>query len=340
MINTRQELLNRARSILLQMALETTSRNKDGLYDFTVGLEDFFTGLLNFLYQRNYVNKNLLKTNYPAIDLSDDGQDESDGRGFAIQVTSTNSRDKLRNTVKTFKDKQLQDKYKYLGFLIVTIEDAVEFTPAEVDEYEKAGFLVYTANVQDIINRISACESLFQLEWVLGYIEANLLGHLQFGLSSMPGQVQEVDFEIVQNFFRLVDPLNDLVCNRSNLERQGRTINEPLYDKLETVGIKLSSQQWNNFSGLRCRHPVLRAHQERVRNIIFTLYLLTRGREWVRRAAPFNYYGQYDAPRNLLTYLPNQKLAPYTLEHLQRIQNLMDQLPMALMGLKNTARTI
>lgn len=94
--------------------------------------------------------------------------------------------------------------------------------------------------------------------------------------------------------------------------------------------------KWSNLSGLRCRHPLFRAHQEWVRNIISTLYLLTRGREWVREPKSLSSSSdRYSAQENQHTYLLGEvNLPSLIVEHLQQIQYPMDSLPKALIDLR------
>src|SRR5947209_3183358 len=67
--------------------IETSVRNRVvlNLYDNNLFSEDFFPGLLNFIYPLKLENANKMKRNYPGIDLIDTHNK------VAYQVTSTNT---------------------------------------------------------------------------------------------------------------------------------------------------------------------------------------------------------------------------------------------------------
>lgn len=87
--------------------------NGQGRIDINKDAEDFYCGLLNILLDSNLENLNYTKRDYPAIDLGDRD------RKLAVQVTSTNSRDKIRETLKTFFENNQDRHFSCLIILII-----------------------------------------------------------------------------------------------------------------------------------------------------------------------------------------------------------------------------
>jgi hypothetical protein len=98
---TREEYLKKITDTLA--LIETSVRNRVvlNLYDNNIISEDFFPGLLNFIYGLKLDNANKTKKNFPGIDLSDTTNK------VAFQLTSTNTQTKIQKTI---------DKYLTNGF--------------------------------------------------------------------------------------------------------------------------------------------------------------------------------------------------------------------------------
>ena len=74
--------------------------------------EDLYCDLLNTAFEYKLQNMNWVRDNFPAIDLGDDD------KRLAVQVTSTKTPDKVKNTLKRFFDHGLNKKYDRLIVLI------------------------------------------------------------------------------------------------------------------------------------------------------------------------------------------------------------------------------
>ena len=99
---------------LTQIVTSVKLGGKLNLNDLNIHAENFFRDLLNRIYGLNLENINFTKgKNADTIDLGD-----TDKR-IAIQVTSNDSLDKLRNTIKNFTKNGLLDQYDKLQFLII-----------------------------------------------------------------------------------------------------------------------------------------------------------------------------------------------------------------------------
>ena len=74
--------------------------------------EDLYCDLLNIAFGYKLQNMNWVQDNFPAIDLGDDD------KRLAVQITSTKTPDKVRNTLKRYFDHGLNKKYNRLIVLI------------------------------------------------------------------------------------------------------------------------------------------------------------------------------------------------------------------------------
>jgi hypothetical protein len=89
------------------------NNNDMGFYDINKLLEYMSIKLFGIIYGYNLINLNEIKVNFPAIDLADEKA------GVSIQVTSNATAQKIKETIKTFENEKLYEKYhtlKIYGF--------------------------------------------------------------------------------------------------------------------------------------------------------------------------------------------------------------------------------
>ena len=87
---------------------------KNNLPSYNVVAENVLAGLLNHIHGWNLVNANAITRNSAGVDLIDPVN------RISVQVTSTNTLQKLEHTLKQFEDKNLSAKYNRLIHLIIT----------------------------------------------------------------------------------------------------------------------------------------------------------------------------------------------------------------------------
>ena len=133
--------------------------------------EDIAAGLLNLIYGYNLRNANEIHPNQKAIDLVD--TDAEDGGGVAVQISTSNTRQKALKTMKGFCDASagdpLCDEYSKLIFLILTVDD-------KFSGWEKLSAEDYTLeilNLTDLSNKIEHME-LDPLKKILDYLNRHL----------------------------------------------------------------------------------------------------------------------------------------------------------------------
>lgn len=115
------ELLKRILKTLSQLITEIKLNNGAGRMDLNKAAEDFYCGLLNIILGNGIAltNMNHIHEDFPAIDLGDPS------KGIAVQVTSTERRDKVRTTLKKFFDQGLDRIFpERLIILIIGKADA------------------------------------------------------------------------------------------------------------------------------------------------------------------------------------------------------------------------
>lgn len=93
---------------------EIISKNKLGLYDDNIHMENFICYILNLCYGYELVNLNENKANYPGIDLGDSKAK------IGFQITSTNTSQKINSTLETFITYKCYKLYPNLKFFLLT----------------------------------------------------------------------------------------------------------------------------------------------------------------------------------------------------------------------------
>ena len=90
--------------------------SKHNLLELNIHAESFTAGLLNHVYGYNIINANDLHQNMPGIDLIDEMEK------LVFQITSTNSKDKINNTLEKKALKYYADKDYRIKFIILDFD--------------------------------------------------------------------------------------------------------------------------------------------------------------------------------------------------------------------------
>ena len=114
----RDEYLSNIRRMLGGFLVEITLENGVNRQNQNISAEDIFGGLLNILYDYQLENANRGQQNQMGVDLIDVEN------GIAVQVTSTNTRQKVLHTLEKFhqgaEPERLCDRFGRLIVLILT----------------------------------------------------------------------------------------------------------------------------------------------------------------------------------------------------------------------------
>lgn len=94
---------------------EIKSTAKLGLLNQNIHAENFIKDLLNITYKLNLKSLNDSSSNFPGLDLGDEGD-----QSIAFQITSRKDSKKINETLSTCIDKELYTKYKTIKFFILS----------------------------------------------------------------------------------------------------------------------------------------------------------------------------------------------------------------------------
>jgi hypothetical protein len=139
---------------LIELRSEVEVDNEIGQFDINKIVEDVYMHILNDVYGWDLKNANLLKENFPAIDLIDEEN------MIVIQVTSTTDATKLRSTIEKFE--QLDDEYSIYDLKMFYIKDKPKFSKAILEEFDNIELL----GIKDILHEVKAnvdvCDKLYE----------------------------------------------------------------------------------------------------------------------------------------------------------------------------------
>lgn len=168
-------LVERAKEQLLHWEREVKLDNQRGLTDINKAAENFYRGLLNIILDAELINMNLMKMDFPAVDLA-----ERNG-GLCVQVTSSEGRDKINHTLEEFFGNDLQKTYQRLIVVIIGTKPKYNKTPfptedgfvldRDSDIWDTAGLLQQIEGLDgDRLKRVDE-----YLTWELGEIREPVL---------------------------------------------------------------------------------------------------------------------------------------------------------------------
>lgn len=133
-----------------------TAYTRRGKNDIATDAENFFAGLLNRIFGWKLLNLNVEeRKNYPAIDLGDKHS------RVAVQVTAENSFDKIRTTVNTFYEYNLNEEYNLLIILILSRKPDYVTAPASLS---RGSLEIKTWDLDDVLAGIERQVFLNELQ--------------------------------------------------------------------------------------------------------------------------------------------------------------------------------
>lgn len=110
----RQDYIYHITKYFAYLLCEINTQNSFGLFDINSIAEDFYLPILKIVFDcPELENKNVIKYNYPAIDLGCEKSRKS------FQVTSTNTSPKIMHTLEKFREHDLHEKYDEVYIFII-----------------------------------------------------------------------------------------------------------------------------------------------------------------------------------------------------------------------------
>ena len=161
---TRKAEMDRIQDILSYLTTKIKLSSSGSLVDINLYAENFFRDLLNLIYGYSLVNTNFTKKNAVAIDLGDFNA------SLAIQVTSSDSIEKVRTTVEQFIRKKLYKKYSKLKILILTAKKQRKPTIIGESGLYEFNLKKDIWDVSDLLNKIDD-KSLDEISGIRVFLE-------------------------------------------------------------------------------------------------------------------------------------------------------------------------
>jgi len=164
--------------------------NQLSLYDINKLGEDIFIHILNDVYDLSLKNANKLQENFPAIDLVDDLNK------IVIQVTSTITAEKVRSTIKKFKQLKQYSGYQLQFFYL---KEKPNFQKSTLDELAK--------------DKISI-NDLLGIEDIIGIVQADLKKcHILY--KTIQQRMDSISFKFnIDSYFELAEPHLNSITNQ------------------------------------------------------------------------------------------------------------------------------
>jgi len=145
-----------------RFVLEVEGFNNLNQYDINIHAEGFLIPIFNEVFNLQLENLNTSqKKNYPAIDLADFKN------RVAFQVTATSDIEKIKYTLKKFKENQLHNSFDVLYIYIIT-HKKTNYNEKKLQEFIPENFIFSTKDniidKDDLIKKITSISSSAQLE--------------------------------------------------------------------------------------------------------------------------------------------------------------------------------
>lgn len=144
-------LKNIADSLSL-LSQQVTVRNTINLYDINIVAETFYADLLNLIENFELKNINTVEKNAQGIDLIDEKN------RISIQVTSDNSSEKIKHSIKEFIINRSYEKYDRLVMLILTGKKnyTTKFDSKGLFQFDKSSDIW---DIKDLIKKVNALDT-------------------------------------------------------------------------------------------------------------------------------------------------------------------------------------
>jgi hypothetical protein len=193
-MRNREHLIKNIISHFAVLTVEVTFRSKVNLQDINVHAEQFYKILLNQIFDYELENINIVDQNVAVIDLADKKNK------IAIQVTSNNSKKKIKETVDAFIIKKLYKEYRDLKVLV--IKQKTKRAGIIKDEFFSFDMDKDVLDVEYLIKNISDIDDIDQLEKIEKWLSDELVQkYYKSRRESKPNEVQ--------TFLGLVDILSN-----------------------------------------------------------------------------------------------------------------------------------
>lgn len=154
--------INKINTYATRFVLEVEGFNASNLYDINIHAESFLIPVLNEVFDLRLENLNSSqKKNYPAIDLADFK------KKVAFQITATSDFEKIKSTLKKFKEHKLNNVFDVLYIYIITHKKE-KYNEEKLSTYIPDNFVFSVADhiidKDDLLQKISSLISVPKLD--------------------------------------------------------------------------------------------------------------------------------------------------------------------------------
>ena len=187
------------------LSTQVSLRNSINLYDINILSEDFYSGLLNIIFDKNLINVNTIEKNAAGIDLIDNENK------FSVQVTSDNSSEKIKHTIEEFIENKSYLKYDKLLILILTSKKQYRTV------FDTKGFFTFGKDdiwdVKDLISKIRTF-SIDKLKKINDFINIELNEKYEKTICTEAGEVETI-IDLIEfiSSNKKVSPIRDTVVD-------------------------------------------------------------------------------------------------------------------------------
>ncbi|WP_272572304.1 MULTISPECIES: SMEK domain-containing protein [unclassified Providencia] len=255
----KEELLKKISEFLTIFENSVTHQNSIGFTDINKSAETLFISILNKVYGYNLRDMNILESNYPAIDLADYG------KKVCIQVTSENSREKIKKTIKKFNELSLGNNFSQLVFFIISNDKRV----LNISDVTTSAS-IYVKNFTTLFKDISNLP-FEDVKYIEGYFERNVKSRWKEHSSILRPQLLNtgisITFKGFINFLNVGSDLNyknDVLLDINNLidvlSKLTKNQREYLYYIVSAGKFEGSSSRFINKEKIIM--PAMELHQE------------------------------------------------------------------------------
>lgn len=149
---TSMELSQKIRFLFSVLSVQIRVNSINGHTDLAKAMENSLLATINSAFNKNFVNMNGARSNFPAIDYGDLGSK------VALQMTASNLKTKFKNTISGFKNNiNLYSFYREI-WIFVLVTDNIPNTRRAFDDVVVVKYLTFN----DIINAIENMDIIEQ----------------------------------------------------------------------------------------------------------------------------------------------------------------------------------
>lgn len=149
---TSMELSQKIRFLFSVLSVQIRVNSINGHNDLAKAMENSLLATINSAFNKNFVNMNGARSNFPAIDYGDLGS------RVALQMTASNLKTKFKNTISVFKNNINLYRFYQEIWIFVLVTDSIPNTRRVFDDIVEVKYFTFN----DLINAIENIDIIEQ----------------------------------------------------------------------------------------------------------------------------------------------------------------------------------